>query len=225
MVTPARRDGRRRTAAGLLVAAAGWACSGAPPATMVGVPPPAAWTETVPYERGRRDAWFRESIDSPLLAEERPAFTGLAYFDLAPEYYFLGPLNEYAEKKRFTITTTAGQPRPCERVGWLAFPIRAAEQRLQVYRLLDEGGSGTLFLPFMDATSGQETYPAGRYVDLEGPEGGPYVLDFNKAYNPMCAYGAPERFACPETPSENRLAVRIEAGERGWKGGPARASG
>jgi len=225
MAAPARSDGRRRIAAAALCAAAAWACAAPPPATMVRVPPPAGWTATVPDERARRDARFRGSLDSPLLAAERPAFAGLTYFDLAPELYFLGPLNEYADKPRFTILTTAGAPRPCERVGWLAFPVGALEQRLQVYRLLDgDGAPGTLFLPFMDATSGKETYPAGRYVDLEGPEGGPYVLDFNKAYNPMCAYGDPRRFACPATPAENRLTVRIEAGERGWREAPARAA-
>jgi uncharacterized protein (DUF1684 family) len=69
----------------------------------------------------------------------------------------------------------------------------------------------------MDGTTGQETYHAGRYVDLQGPEGGPFVLDFNLAYNPWCAYGAAERYVCPVTPPENRLAVRIEAGERGHR--------
>jgi len=68
----------------------------------------------------------------------------------------------------------------------------------------------------MDKGSGSTTYPAGRYVDLVGPSGGPYVLDFNYAYNPSCAYGDPERFQCPATPAANRLPVPIEAGERGW---------
>ena len=69
----------------------------------------------------------------------------------------------------------------------------------------------------MDATTGTETYPAGRYLELFGPPGGPFALDFNRAQNPSCAYGAPERFACPVTPAENRLELRIEAGETGFK--------
>jgi len=80
-------------------------------------------------------------------------------------------------------------------------------------------GSATaadLFVPFMDATTGRETYPAGRYVSLEDAGEGRYVLDFNLAFNPSCAYGTPERFQCPRTPAENRLAVAIRAGERGW---------
>ena len=95
---------------------------------------------------------------------------------------------------------------------------------LQVYRLLDQpprqDGLG-LFLPFKDRTTGKDTYPAGRYVDLEGPDGGPFVLDFNRAYNPSCAYGEPERFQCPVTPAENTLSVAVSVGERG-SASPAR---
>jgi uncharacterized protein (DUF1684 family) len=86
--------------------------------------------------------------------------------------------------------------------------------------LLDARETGTaadLFVPFMDATTGKETYPAGRYVNLEEAGPGRYILDFNLAFNPSCAYGAPERFQCPRTPAENRLLVPIRAGERGWQ--------
>ena len=69
-----------------------------------------------------------------------------------------------------------------------------------------------MFVPFLDATSGGETYGAGRYLDLEPDEDGTYAIDFNLAYHPSCVY-APQ-FSCPLTPAENRVAVRIEAGER-----------
>jgi uncharacterized protein (DUF1684 family) len=67
-------------------------------------------------------------------------------------------------------------------------------------------------VPFVDATSGSETYGAGRYLDIEREEDGTYSLDFNLAYHPSCVYDA--RFSCPLTPAENRLAVSIRAGER-----------
>jgi hypothetical protein len=125
------------------------------------------------------------------------------------------------------MITTNGAERPCEKVGRVTFTLSGETCRLEVYRLLDmdrrPGGEG-LFLPFMDATTGVETYPAGRYVDLEGPEGGPFVVDFNRAYNPLCAYGRVDRYQCPVTPRENRLTVRVEAGERGFappRPGPA----
>ena len=101
----------------------------------------------------------------------------------------------------------------------MSFPLGGEIRALQVYRMLDDPPSDaeSFLVPFRDKTSGKETYPSGRYVNLEGPPGGPYVLDFNVAYNPSCAYGDVQRFACPVTPSENRLDVRIEAGERGYQ--------
>jgi len=113
------------------------------------------------------------------------------------------------------VVTTTGTPRPCERWGRVTFARDGRVLTLQVYRLLDlpdrAGGEG-LFLPFKDATTGKETYPAGRYVDLEGPDGGPFVLDFNHAYNPSCAYD--DRWACPLSPAENSLPFAVNAGER-----------
>lgn len=185
---------------------------------MVSIPPPPGWEQKIAERRESRDAYFKSSPDTPLLAEDIPSFSGLEYWEPDPRLYFVGPLNLHPSPERFEIVSTAGKKRPCERLGWVAFRIEEQELRLQVYRLLD--GEGGLFLPFTDGTTGEETYPAGRYVDLVGPQGGPYVLDFNTAYNPSCAYGAPERYQCPVTPKENRLAVRIEAGERGFRHPP-----
>ena len=193
-------------------------CSPRSTGTMVSIPPPDRWTDEIRAYRADKDRLFREAEDSPLLPEDRAAFPGLEYWEPDPRYYFVGPLHPYVEPVRFDIVSTTGTKRPCEKLGWIAFSIDGQEQRLEVYRLLDSGGE--LFLPFADATTGRQTYPAGRYVDLAGPEGGPYVLDFNRAYNPSCAYGAPERFQCPVTPAENRLRVPVEAGERGYKGVP-----
>jgi uncharacterized protein (DUF1684 family) len=72
--------------------------------------------------------------------------------------------------------------------------------------------SESVFVPFLDGTSGKESYGAGRYLDLDPEDDGTYVLDFNLAYHPSCVYDP--RFSCPLTPAENRLPVRIEAGER-----------
>ncbi len=83
--------------------------------------------------------------------------------------------------------------------------------RLTAY-VLDGGDPESLFVPFLDVTSGRETYGAGRYMDLEPDDDGTYELDFNFAYHPSCVYDV--RFSCPLTPAENRLPVRVEAGER-----------
>ena len=214
------------------------ACRGYPAGTMVPVAPPHGWEPALADARRVKDDFFRRSPESPLLPEDLPTFDGLEYWAPDSHLYYLGPIHVHAEPEQFQMPTTSGGARPCERFGWIEFPVDGLPQRLEVYRLLDMGQGPTvasLLLPFADLTTGKETYPAGRYVDLEGPEGeipigrgadgkplahGPYVLDFNRAYNPSCAYGAPERFACPTTPPANRLRVAIHAGERGFKASP-----
>jgi hypothetical protein len=83
---------------------------------------------------------------------------------------------------------------------------------LQVYQ--DPEG-GDFFLPFVDATAPEETYGAGRYLDVEAPRDGKFLIDFNYAYNPYCAYN--DKWSCPIPPKENRLKVQIEAGEKNFK--------
>jgi uncharacterized protein (DUF1684 family) len=187
---------------------------------MMTAPPPPGWAAGIAAERAAKDREFRTDPETALLPADVPTFKGLDYWPLDPSYRFAGPIHRDETPRRFTILSTTGKPRPCETYGWIAFELGGKRCRLRIYRLLDTGpepGVEGLFLPFTDATTGRETYPAGRYVDLSASEGGPYVVDFNRAYNPSCAYGAPERFACPVTPAENRLAVRVEAGERGYK--------
>jgi len=186
--------------------------------TMSPVPPPRSWEHEVQADRREKDAVFGSDPDSPIPRSERASFRGLDYYPADPSWRYAGWIERYKTAERISIVTTAGKPRPCERWGRVTFARDGQVLDLQVYRLLDlperKGGEG-LFLPFKDQTSGKETYGAGRYVDLVGPEGGPFVLDFNLAYNPSCAYGDPGRFQCPATPAENRLPIAVTAGERG----------
>ncbi len=203
-----------------LAAAALAGCRSTSGGKMVADPPPPGWEKRILADRAEKNDEFRLDPDTPLLKSDLPSFKGLEYWRPDPAYRFRGPIHRYDHPSRFTILSTTGKERPCEKYGWISFDLRGRLCTLQVYRLLDVkdvAGVAALFLPFTDATTGKQTYPAGRYVDLEGPDAGPYVLDFNRAYNPLCAYGAPERFRCPVTPAENHLAVRVEAGERGYK--------
>jgi len=193
------------------------ACGGSR-VTMSPIPPPRSWQQEVAARRQAKDADFATDPDSPLPEALRATFRGLTYFPPDPAWRYAGSVERYPTPERITVVTTNGKPRPCERWGRVIFVREDRALTLQVYRLLDlpdrPGGEG-LFLPFKDETSGKETYPAGRYVDLDGPDGGPFVLDFNQSYNPSCAYGEPDRFQCPVTPSENVLAIAVRAGERG----------
>lgn len=112
-----------------------------------------------------------------------------------------------------TLPTSTGQLRQMSVAGELVFEVDLAEHRLTAYRTHAHDGFDTLFVPFRDATSGSETYGAGRYVDLPANDEGDadYELDFNLAYNPTCVYSA--AYDCPIPPPGNRLSVPVRAGE------------
>jgi uncharacterized protein (DUF1684 family) len=165
--------------------------------------------------RADKDEYFRRAHDSPIPHDERHDFPGLPYFPVDESLRFEGlTLEPYAgnEPTDFQIPTSDGKLRDAERAGTLRFELGGATQRLTGYRFAKDR-SGSVFVPFLDVTSGTETYGAGRYLDIDpDPGDGTYVLDFNLAYHPSCVYDPMS--SCPLTPAENRLPVRIEAGER-----------
>jgi uncharacterized protein len=169
--------------------------------------------------RAEKDAFFKSAPGSPIPLDERDAFSGLPYYPVAEDLVFEGlPLEPYTgdEPSRFEIPTSDGRLRPAHRAGVFRFELAGGARQLTAY-VLNDGRPESLFLPFLDETSGTETYGAGRYLDLEPDEDGTYAIDFNLAYHPSCVY-APQ-FSCPLTPAENRLSTRVEAGERLAEGG------
>ena len=172
------------------------------------------YATAVTMYRADKDEYFRESPGSPVPAAERESFAGLPYFDVDEDLRFEGlTLRPYtgSEPASFQIPTSDNLLRDAVRAGTFEFELGGATQRLTGYTFA-EGDTGSVFLPFVDGTSGTETYGAGRYLDLEPEADGTYTIDFNLAYHPSCVYDP--RFSCPLTPAENRLPVRIEAGER-----------
>jgi len=168
----------------------------------------------VEADRAAKDAFFRSSPHSPLEPGSRTAFRGLDYFSVDIAYRVDGlRLLPYMGDgpTAFGMPTSDGRDRDAIRAGSFVFEISGVRQILTAYRFPGAEG-GALFVPFLDATSGDETYGAGRYLDVEAEQDGRYILDFNLAYHPYCAYSP--HFSCPLTPAENRLSVRIEAGER-----------
>ena len=167
----------------------------------------------VAHERAAKDAFFRTSPHSPIPAADRAGFDGLAYYPVDPAWRIerlrlQSPDDDALD--RIEIATSEGGARVVRRLGTLSFVVGGQPRQLAAYELGRSDGS--LFLPFLDATSGAETYGTGRYLDAEPEQDGTYVLDFNAAYHPHCAH-APD-YSCPLTPAENRLPDRIEAGER-----------
>jgi uncharacterized protein (DUF1684 family) len=164
-------------------------------------------------ERVSRDAAFKSEESSPLLPQDRTGFRGLAYYPVDPGLRFTVRLHRYSSPKQVRLGTNTGEIRSGLRYGYFDFQVGDQACRLQAYRLEDSPGSVPyLFVPFRDATSGQETYGSGRYIDLKENTSGIYELDFNRAYNPSCAYN--QEFSCPVPPEENTLKVAIRAGEK-----------
>lgn len=175
---------------------------------------PLSYVEAVEQFRADKDAYFRTSRHSPIPEAERLSFRNLPYYPVDEGLRFddrvLEPYTG-GEPSTFQIPTSDGKLRPAHRAGILAFDIGGERRQLTAYTF-DEGDDESLFVPFLDATSGRETYGAGRYLDLEVEDDGTWTIDFNLAYQPSCVYDP--RYSCPLTPPENRLETRVEAGER-----------
>ncbi len=155
--------------------------------------------------RKQKDEFFARDPHSPLTDEQKRNFTGLRYFPTNPALRFEVPIERLTRPLRATLQTSTGKQQEFRNIGRIRFAVNGAEAVLQVY----ENNEG-LFLPFVDATAPDESYGAGRYLEPHG-HGDHLHVDFNLAYNPYCAYN--DQWSCPLPPKENRIAVRIEAGE------------
>jgi uncharacterized protein (DUF1684 family) len=178
---------------------------------------PPAVEDPVLRARRERDLAFKLSLESPIPEQDRAGFAGLDYFAVDPALRFRVRLIRLSIPARIRMGTNTGEIRDGLRYGFFEFRVQGQDCRLHVYRMEEDGDAGQprLFIPFRDATSGKETYGAGRYLDLQENTSGIYELDFNRAYNPLCAYGM--EFSCPVPPEENRLPVPIRAGEKIYK--------
>jgi len=163
-------------------------------------------TELEAY-RAERDGFFGGHPQSPLTPEQRSGFKGLKYFPENPALSFEVKMEEFPVKEEISMQTSTGDMQIYVRFGRFLFFVDGVEAGLTIYQ--NENG---FFLPFVDSLAGKETYPAGRYLEPEPLPGGRFIVDFNLAYNPYCAYN--EMWSCPITPAENRLKVAIRAGEK-----------
>ena len=163
-----------------------------------------SYADEVRRFRADKDTYLRTGHDSPVPAADRASFAGVPYFPVDESFIAEDLILEpYAgdEPVSFEIPTTDGRLRPAERAGEFRFALLGSPQRLTAYRMAGADGAAdeTLFVPFLDATTGTETYGAGRYLDLEPSDDGTWTLDFNLAYHPSCVYDS--RFSCPLTPA------------------------
>lgn len=173
-----------------------------------------AYTNRLEQQRRQKDEFFADNPRSPVPADRRASFTGLSYFPVDPDYRFEVPLDEHDEPERITTETTRDGEQVYDDVG--VFRVRIDDEPVSLHAFRPPDEPNRLWVPFRDATSGEETYPAGRYLDLEDPDhrtdDGDWVLDFNEAYNPFCAYA--DAYDCPLVPIDNWLDVPVRAGEK-----------
>jgi len=166
---------------------------------------------TVAQNRALKDESFRSSPDSPIPPDKRDALLPLAYYPVDEMFAVPAELEMSQDRSQLKIPTSTGKLRDYERIGALKFSLNRQPMRLTAFAEVGQPVS-RLFVPFADATSGSETYAAGRYLELDPTPTGIYVIDFNSAYHPFCYYNA--EYDCPFPPAENRLTVPVRAGER-----------
>ncbi len=157
--------------------------------------------------RAAKDEFFAQHPQSPLTPEQKTSFKGLVYFPENPALRLELQPEEFPAKAEISVRTSTGEVQHYQRWGRLHFTVEGQAAELTIYT-----GENGLFLPFVDSLAGKETYPAGRYLEPEPLDAGRYLIDFNLAYNPYCAYN--DQWSCPLTPFENRLKVPIRAGEK-----------
>lgn len=157
--------------------------------------------------RTEKDQFFASHPQSPLTEDQRQVFKGLSYFPENEALRLEVQVEKFPEENLVEIQTSTGDVRIYNRYGRFSFNVEGEEASLTIYDT-DFG----FFLPFVDSLANAETYGAGRYLEPEYLEGDKFLVDFNLAYNPYCAYA--DRWSCPLTPFENRLKVPIRAGEK-----------
>lgn len=159
-------------------------------------------------ERQQKDTFFKSDPHSPLPLKMKDGFSGLDYFPYRGELDLQIELTLFDEGDVVQIMTTTNEIRNYRRHGEFTFTVDGQQGRLTIYQT-----PHGFFLPFVDRSD--ETYPAGRYIDPEPVSRDVFHVDFNRAYNPFCAYN--ENYSCPLTPPENRVAFPIPAGEKLFK--------
>lgn len=185
--------------------AAAVACTSRPP-------DPKSYLDTVAAARAAKDELFRTGSDSPIPPEQHADLLPLSYFPIDPDYNVAAFLKPSGDRTVIEMVTSTGGRSEMRRVGTLEFALRGQSLKLTAFVEASARDLNRLFVPFTDLTTGTETYPGGRYIDLDRNSSGLYMMDFNRAYHPYCYYNA--TWECPYPPAENRLQVPVRAGER-----------
>lgn len=164
---------------------------------------------------------YSNAEESPLTEEELNSFKSLDFFEINSNYSVVAKFHKTPDTPVFEMPTTTDRKPLYRKYGVATFELNGDEFELNLYQnqqfMSSAEYGNSLFLPFTDLTNSGSSYGGGRYIDVEIPEEGvtTIFIDFNKSYNPYCAYN--KKYSCPIVPSENNLNVKIEAGVRKFK--------
>ena len=161
---------------------------------------------------------FLDTAETPLTDEGLEIFNGLDYFKIDSLYRVSSTLLRTTDEKIFEMQTSTDRLPEYLKYGSAEFTLNGKKLKLNVYQnvklVQNEEYKDYLFIPFRDSTSGETTYGGGRYIETEIPKGDILIIDFNKAFNPYCAYN--HKYSCPIPPLENTLEIAIKAGEKSY---------
>jgi uncharacterized protein (DUF1684 family) len=176
------------------------------------------YVQTLLKDRADKNEELITDEKSPLTEEDKKDFKGLHYYPPDEKYRVVATLERFDNPFHFKMKTTTERLPEYATYGRISFQIKDTTYQLFVYQNIElmkkPGYEKYLFIPFNDNTNAETTYGGGRFMDTYIPEGDTLILDFNKAYNPYCAYNS--KYSCPIPPEENFLDTRIEAGELKW---------
>ncbi len=159
--------------------------------------------------RAAKDDFFARDHQSPLTRAQRQEFKGLHYFPANPALRLEVKVEPFPQRGEIEMQTSTGDVQHYTRYGRFKFEVDGQPAELTLYE-----SAGSFFLPFVDNQAPNETYGAGRYLEPEPLGGDRFLVDFNYAYNPYCAYN--DAWSCPLTPFENHVKVPIKAGEKNF---------
>lgn len=172
-------------------------------------------TDAVKQQQENLVAFYADTTTSPLKKVDYENFQGIHFFPINEKYVVTAKFKRTKNQKPFAMKTSGVRTPMYVKYGEISFEIDGKKLKLDVFQNLDliknnPKYKNHLFLPFTDLTSGVTSYGGGRYIDIEIPEKNKFILDFNTAYNPYCAYTS--GYSCPIPPKQNDLDVEILAG-------------
>ena len=174
------------------------------------------YVENLLKERKEKDYSLQFDINSPFNRDTTIKFKPLNYYRPDPDFIFKSKLIQYDVQDTVSILGTKGETRPAILLGFLELKKDDKVHKVNVYKSFSRTGEPYYSIWFTDKTTGDETYGVGRYLDFELNENSDfiYTIDFNRAYNPYCAYSA--MFTCPIPRPEDYIDMAIEAGEKNF---------